>query len=70
MYLFRKQFSFCLKVEMFDEGALVFQQKASAFPAVALDPPRGAQVIDACAATRQTPRVGGSQLVASLRSAP
>lgn len=35
---------------MFNEGALVFQQKASAFPAVALDPPRGAQVIDACAA--------------------
>lgn len=36
---------------MFDEGALVFQQKASAFPAIALDPPKGAQVIDACAAT-------------------
>ena len=39
-----------IQVEMFDEGALVFQQKASAFPAIALDPPRGAQVIDACAA--------------------
>ena len=33
------------QVEMFDEGALVFQQKASAFPAIALDPPRGADHI-------------------------
>ena len=40
------------KVELFDEGALIFQQKASAFPAIALDPPKGAQVIDACAAPR------------------
>eukprot|EP00933_Yihiella_yeosuensis_P055812 TRINITY_DN5473_c0_g3_i1.p1 TRINITY_DN5473_c0_g3~~TRINITY_DN5473_c0_g3_i1.p1 ORF type:complete len:435 (-),score=76.29 TRINITY_DN5473_c0_g3_i1:92-1366(-) len=37
-------------VEMFDQGGLIFQQKASAFPALALDPPKGATVIDACAA--------------------
>eukprot|EP00434_Breviolum_minutum_P045060 symbB.v1.2.040324.t2/scaffold7146.1/size13045/2 len=49
-------------VDMFDEGALVFQQKASAFPAIALDPPKGAQVIDACAA----PGSKTSQLAAMM----
>eukprot|EP00438_Fugacium_kawagutii_P017775 Skav205858 [mRNA] locus=scaffold766:112738:114688:+ [translate_table: standard] len=53
---------------MFDEGALVFQQKASAFPAVALDPPRGAQVIDACAATRHHGL--GSLHLRSIRLSP
>jgi hypothetical protein len=32
------------------DGSLVVQQKASCFPALALAPPRGAHVIDACAA--------------------
>lgn len=32
------------------DGSLVVQQKASCFPALALDPPRDAHVIDACAA--------------------
>ncbi|CAE7649566.1 NSUN5 [Symbiodinium microadriaticum] len=49
-------------VEMFDEGGLIFQQKASAFPALALQPPPGAQVIDACAA----PGSKTSQLAAMM----
>lgn len=51
-FLFCKgAFVFCqMPQELFDEGGLVFQQKASAFPAIALAPPPGAQVIDACAA--------------------
>lgn len=36
--------------EMFDKGHLIFQQKASALTALALAPPKGATVIDACAA--------------------
>jgi len=37
-------------VEMFGNASLIFQQKASAFPALALAPPRGACVLDSCAA--------------------
>eukprot|EP00746_Dinoflagellata_sp_MGD_P041887 gnl/MRDRNA2_/MRDRNA2_20131_c0_seq1.p1 gnl/MRDRNA2_/MRDRNA2_20131_c0~~gnl/MRDRNA2_/MRDRNA2_20131_c0_seq1.p1 ORF type:complete len:412 (+),score=60.78 gnl/MRDRNA2_/MRDRNA2_20131_c0_seq1:239-1474(+) len=37
-------------VDMFESGGLIFQQKASAFPALALAPPRGSKVIDSCAA--------------------
>ncbi|CAJ1372548.1 unnamed protein product [Effrenium voratum] len=50
--------------ELFDEGGLVFQQKASAFPAIALAPPPGAQVIDACAA----PGSKTSQLAAMMKN--
>ncbi|CAE7225047.1 NSUN5 [Symbiodinium natans] len=49
-------------VEMFDQGCLIFQQKASAFPALALQPPCGGQVIDACAA----PGSKTSQLAAMM----
>uniref|UniRef100_A0A7S0AG58 SAM-dependent MTase RsmB/NOP-type domain-containing protein n=1 Tax=Pyrodinium bahamense TaxID=73915 RepID=A0A7S0AG58_9DINO len=38
------------KIELLNQGTLVFQQKASALPALALAPPRGSTVIDACAA--------------------
>ena len=38
------------RVPMVESGEVVVQQKASCFPAVALDPPIGGHVIDACAA--------------------
>jgi 16S rRNA C967 or C1407 C5-methylase (RsmB/RsmF family) len=38
------------RVPMVESGEVVIQQKASCFPAVALAPPPGATVIDACAA--------------------
>ena len=38
------------RIAMVKSGELVIQQKASCFPAVALAPPPGATVIDACAA--------------------
>ena len=38
------------RVPMVESGEVVVQQKASCFPAVALSPPIGGHVIDACAA--------------------
>ena len=36
--------------EEYASGAIILQDKASAIPVVLLDPPRGAHVLDACAA--------------------
>jgi putative methyltransferase len=38
------------KLPLVESGALILQQKASCFPALALAPPVGGNVIDACAA--------------------
>jgi len=49
---------------MFGSGTLIFQQKASLLPALALAPPPGAHVVDACAA----PGSKTSQLAALMKN--
>jgi 25S rRNA (cytosine2278-C5)-methyltransferase len=51
--------------EEYDSGAIILQDKASCIPVVLLDPPRGARVLDACAA----PGNKTTQLAATVGSA-
>lgn len=64
LLVFRARGSGLSKLDVVQEGELVIQQKASCFPVMALAPPLGSFVIDACAA----PGSKTTQLAAFLQN--